>query len=51
VEAAIGQDNLAELSHPTGLSHDELTRRLTTAIPETVDQLTPAGQMPSESEA
>lgn len=51
VEQAIGRDNLAELSKRTGLSHEELIQRLSTAIPETVDRLTPDGQMPTEDEA
>lgn len=50
VEQAIGRDNLAELSKRTGLSHEELLQRLATAIPETVDQLTPDGQMPTEDD-
>ena len=51
VEQAIGRDNLAELSTRTGLSHEELLQRLATAIPETVDHLTPGGRMPSEDDA
>ena len=51
VEQAVGGDNLAELAKRTGLSRDELLKRLATAIPETVDKLTPNGQMPTEAEA
>jgi uncharacterized protein YidB (DUF937 family) len=51
VEQAIGRDNLGELSRRTGLSHDELLKRLATAIPETVDHLTPGGRMPTEDDA
>lgn len=51
VEQAVGADNLAELSERTGLTRDELLQRLATAIPETVDRLTPGGRMPSEEEA
>jgi uncharacterized protein YidB (DUF937 family) len=51
VEQAIGRDNLAELSQRTGLSHEELLKRLATSIPETVDRLTPNGQMPTEDQA
>ena len=50
VEAAIGSENLAELSQRTGLSREELLQRLASAIPETVDRLTPGGQMPTEDE-
>ena len=51
VEAAVGADNLAELSRRTGLSREQLLERLASAIPATVDQLTPGGRMPTESEA
>ena len=50
VEHAVGADNLAELSQRTGLSRDELLKRLATAIPQTVDSLTPGGQMPTEEQ-
>ncbi len=50
VQQAIGDDNLAKLSQTTGLSRDELLKRLATAIPQTVDTLTPGGQMPSEDQ-
>lgn len=46
VEQAVGADNLAELSQRTGLSREELLKRLATAIPESVDRLTPGGNMP-----
>lgn len=51
VERAIGSDNLDELSRRTGLSRGELLQRLATAIPETVDNLTPNGRFPTEDEA
>lgn len=51
VEAAVGAENLAELSRRTGISREQLLERLATAIPATVDQLTPGGRMPTESEA
>jgi uncharacterized protein YidB (DUF937 family) len=50
VKQAVGDDNLAQLSQSTGLSRDELLKRLATAIPQTVDTLTPGGQMPTEDE-
>ena len=50
MQQAIGDDNLAKLSQTTGLSRDELLKRLATAIPQTVDTLTPGGQMPSEDQ-
>lgn len=51
VEQAIGAENLDELSTRTGLSRDELLKRLATAIPETVDKLTPDGRWPTDDEA
>jgi len=52
VETAIGKDNLDELSRRTGLSYDELVKRLSSTIPETVDRMTPNGNFPqTEDEA
>jgi len=51
LEGAIGGDTLDELAQKTGLSREELVRRLKTALPETVNRLTPGGRVPSESEA
>ena len=48
---AIGDDTIAELSRKTGLSRAELVKRLTAALPETVNRLTPDGRLPSETEA
>lgn len=50
VRQAVGEDNLNELSQRTGLSREELLKRLATAIPQTVDKLTPGGQMPTEEQ-
>ncbi len=47
VEDAVGADNIAELSRRTGLSREELLERLATNIPETVDRLTPDGNLPA----
>jgi uncharacterized protein YidB (DUF937 family) len=51
VEQAVGAENLEELSARTGLSRDELLQRLATAIPETVDRMTPDGRMPDDDQA
>jgi uncharacterized protein YidB (DUF937 family) len=51
VEQAVGTENLHELSIRTGLSRDELLQRLSTAIPENVDRLTPDGKFPTEDDA
>jgi uncharacterized protein YidB (DUF937 family) len=50
VQQAIGEDNLRELSERTGLSRADLLARLATAIPQTVDRLTPNGNMPTDAE-
>lgn len=50
VQQAVGDENLDQLSMRTGLSRDELLKRLATAIPEAVDTLTPNGEMPSEDQ-
>jgi uncharacterized protein YidB (DUF937 family) len=50
VASAVGEDNLSELSQRTGLSRDELLKRLSTAIPSAVDSLTPNGEMPNEQQ-
>jgi uncharacterized protein YidB (DUF937 family) len=50
VEQAVGADNIAELSARTGLSREELLERLSTRIPEGVDQLTPEGRMPEDDD-
>jgi uncharacterized protein YidB (DUF937 family) len=46
LEAALDEDTLAELVEKTGLSREELLSRLSTALPEAVDQATPDGQFP-----
>lgn len=48
---AIGDDTLDELVRRTGLTRDELLRRLSSGLPETVNRLTPHGRVPSETEA
>jgi uncharacterized protein YidB (DUF937 family) len=50
VQQAVGEENLSELTQRTGLSREELLKRLATAIPQTVDTLTPNGQMPTEDQ-
>ena len=51
LETAIGSDTIDALAERTGLSRDELLKRLSTALPETVHRFTPNGRLPSESEA
>lgn len=49
--AALGDDTLAEIGQKTGLSRDELLRRLSTALPDVVNSLTPQGRLPTAAEA
>jgi uncharacterized protein YidB (DUF937 family) len=51
LEKAIGNDTIDELSRRTGLSRDEIVKRLSAALPETVNRFTPDGRLPSETEA
>jgi uncharacterized protein YidB (DUF937 family) len=51
VQAAIEPETLDELSRQTGLSRDELLRRLATELPNAVDRLTPDGVVPGPSSA
>ena len=46
LEEALDEETLAELSAKTGLSRQELLSRLSTTLPEAVDQVTPDGQVP-----
>ena len=50
LETAIGRDTIDELAQKTGLSREEIVKRLSVALPETVDRLTPGGRLPSETE-
>jgi uncharacterized protein YidB (DUF937 family) len=46
LEQAIGPEVLATLTQQTGLSREELLSRLSTTLPEAVDQYTPDGRLP-----
>ncbi|WP_095081343.1 YidB family protein [Mesorhizobium sophorae] len=48
VEAAIDEDTLTSLSMQTGLSREDLIRRITRDLPEAVNKMTPYGDLPSE---
>jgi uncharacterized protein YidB (DUF937 family) len=47
VESAIDEETLSSLSQQTGLSREELITRITQALPEAVDKMTPDGEIPS----
>ncbi|MDP2084909.1 MAG: YidB family protein [Gemmobacter sp.] len=48
--AALGPDTLAELSDRTGMPRQELLLRLSAALPEVVNRLTPEGRLPTEQD-
>jgi uncharacterized protein YidB (DUF937 family) len=50
LDLTLGTENLDLLAQKTGLSRDEIKRRLATALPELVDRLTPDGRLPTEEE-
>jgi uncharacterized protein YidB (DUF937 family) len=50
LEAALGEDTIAELTQKTGLSRSELLERLARTLPDAVNQLTPEGRVPTEAE-
>lgn len=51
LENALGQDGLDALTKQTGLSRDELLKRLQAVLPSAIDQLTPEGRVPTPAEA
>ena len=46
VRQAISVDTIKELAAKSGLSVDELTKRLASALPQAIDHLTPGGVLP-----
>lgn len=51
MEQALGPDLLERVVQQTGLSREELLRRLSQTLPETVDRLTPEGRIPQSGPA
>ncbi len=49
--AALGSDTIDTLSQQTGVGRQELLAGLSQHLPDLVDQLTPAGRLPTEKEA
>lgn len=47
LQEAVGPDVLDTLSQQTGLTRDELLRRLSARLPEAVDKYTPDGRLPA----
>ena len=50
LEQVLGEEKIAWLMQETGLSRQELLDGLSRELPQTVDQLTPEGRIPSEQE-
>ena len=48
---ALGADKINALAAQTGMSRDDLLQGLSEYLPKVVDQLTPAGRLPTEQEA
>jgi uncharacterized protein YidB (DUF937 family) len=48
---ALGDDTVQTLSNQTGMSPSDLLAALSRHLPEVVDQLTPDGRMPTQTEA
>jgi uncharacterized protein YidB (DUF937 family) len=48
---ALGADRINTLAGFSGMSRDDLLNGLSRQLPEVVDQLTPAGRLPTEQEA
>jgi uncharacterized protein YidB (DUF937 family) len=49
--SALGTDTLNQLTGETGMSRDQLLAGLSQHLPRLVDQLTPDGRLPTDSEA
>lgn len=50
LESAIGPDVLSQLTQQTGLSREELLSRLSRELPRAVDQYTPQGRLPTDTD-
>jgi uncharacterized protein YidB (DUF937 family) len=50
VEAAIEPETLDALVRQTGMSRDEILRRLAVDLPQTVDEMSPDGRLPQEAQ-
>ena len=50
LEQAIGSDVLEDLVNKTGLSRDQVLKRLSQELPHAVDKYTPDGRLPAEGD-
>jgi len=51
LEHAVGRDTLQQLSQETGRPYLDVLSELSQSLPDTVDQLTPEGRLPTEDES
>lgn len=51
LEQVLDEETLADLSEKTGLSRADLLTRLSSVLPQAVDELTPEGRLPTTDEA
>ncbi len=51
LEQALGRDTLQTLSAESGRPYNEVLSELSESLPDTVDQLTPEGRLPTQEEA
>jgi uncharacterized protein YidB (DUF937 family) len=51
LESALGRDTLQSFAQKTGKPYQQVLSELSQGLPGTVDQLTPQGRLPNESEA
>jgi uncharacterized protein YidB (DUF937 family) len=51
IQKAAGNDTLDALAREIGMSRDQLVQRLSAELPQTVDRLTPQGQVPTPEQA
>ena len=49
VEQAISRDELGQIAEQTGLSVEDVRDKLAKGLPEVVDTMTPAGQVPDDA--
>ena len=51
LRSVLGEETLRELGHKTGMTPEQVLLRLNAALPDVVNQFTPSGRLPTQSEA
>lgn len=51
LRSVLGEETLNELSHKTGMTAEQVLLRLNAALPGVVNQFTPSGRVPTQSES